>query len=225
MTFIVTSLRPQDIVITADSRATIITDGKFTGVIDTFQKIFPVPDHPVVISHHGENDLGHKPLGEFVEGFITRLNTGNMTILEIADEFRHFAHPAVRACLQGLKNEDKPACAFLIAGFGADDRGPSVVELFWIIRDGSLVTEEKQWFPLSIITSGSGARQADSADLKRISDCSVKEVREYNDHLLDEAIAAPLEHNPVGGSKHEVVVTRERWEWALPPAKDRRIDN
>ena len=102
MTFIVTSLRPHDIVMSADSRAMVEKDGKFAGVVDTFQKIFPVPDHSVVVAHHGENDLGGKPLSEFIDGFIARLNAGNLTIVEMADELRHYAHPAVRACLKEL---------------------------------------------------------------------------------------------------------------------------
>jgi len=218
MTFIVTSLRPHDIVITADSRATLENGGKFAGVLDTFQKIFPVPDHPVVLAHHGENDLGGKPLGEFIDAFIARLNAGNLTILAIADELRHYAHPAVRACLKGLVPE-KHGCGFLIAGFGADDRGPSVVELFWKIHDEAVVTDERQSFPIAVIPSGSGASQADPADWHKIADRPVEKVRAYNDHLLDEAISAAVKENSVGGSIHEVVVTREKWEWTRPPPK------
>jgi hypothetical protein len=217
MTFIVTSLRPDDIVITADSRATLENGGKFAGVLDTFQKIFPVPDHPVVIAHHGENDLGKKTLGEFMDGFFARLNAGNLTILEMADELRHYAHPAVRKCLKGLSPE-KHGCGFLVAGFGADDRGPSVVELFWKMHDEAIVTEERQWFPIAVIPSGSGASQADPADWHKIADYPVRKVREYNDHLLDEAIKASVKENTVGGRIHEVVVTREKWEWTMPPA-------
>jgi hypothetical protein len=219
MTFIVTSLCPHDIVITADSRAVLEKGGNFQGVIDNFQKIFPIPDHPVVIAHHGENELDRKPLDKFVGNFIARINTGNMTILDIADEFRSYAHPAVRACLKELGDFENHGCGFLIAGFGADDRGPSVVELFWKFREQALVTDEKQWFPPSIISSGSGAGQAERLDVGKIIDCPVEKVREYNDRLLDEAINAAVKQNTVGGSIHEVVVTREKWEWARPPGK------
>jgi len=220
MTFIVTSLRPDCVVITADSRATLENGGKFAGVLDTCQKIFPVPDHPVVVAHHGENDLGGKNLGGFLDGFFARLNAGNLTILQMADELRHYAHPAVRACLKGL-SPDKHGCGFLVAGFGADDRGPSVVELFWKMHDSAVVTEERQWFPITVIPSGSGASQADPADWHKIADCPVEKVRAYNGQLLNEAVKAAVKENTVGGSIQEAVVTREKWEWTKPPAKPR----
>jgi hypothetical protein len=218
MTLIVTSLRPDDIVITADSRATLETDGKLAGVVDRVQKIFPMPDHPVVVAHHGENDLGDKSLAEFMDVFFARLNAGNLSILEIGDELRHYAHPAVRRCLKGLSGENH-GCGFLVAGFGAPDREASVVELFWKMRDRAVVTEERQWFPIAVIPSGSGAVQAGPADWHKIADFPLRKVREYNDHLLDEAIKAAVKENPVGGNIHEVVVTRDKWEWTMPPAK------
>lgn len=219
MTLIITSLRRADIVITSDSRATLLAaDGKFSGVVDSCQKIFPVPDHPIVISHHGENELGDKPLAQFLDGFAAHLNAGNLTIQEIADQFRTYAHPAVRARLRRLAAENH-GVGFLFSGFGADDAGPTVVEVFWKVRDGALVSEERQWFPLSVISSGNGAAQIERADWRNIADTPLEKVRRYNEHLLEEALTAKVEHNTVGGPVQEIMVTREKWEWTIRPVE------
>jgi hypothetical protein len=216
MTLIITSLRPRDIVITSDSRATLETAGKITGFDDNYQKIFPMPHHPLVISHHGQNTLDHKTLPVFMDGFMSQLNAGDLTILEVADQFRTYAHDAIRRCLQGL-GTIKTGCGFLFAGFGADDRGPAVVELFWKRQDNALITEERNWHPTAIVTSGDGKTQIDKVGWHQIADVPVEKVCNLHEQLLDQAIHAKVDPNSVGGPIQEIVVKREKWEWVKPP--------
>ena len=218
MTLIITTIRPHDIIVTSDSRATLEKGDAVTGVIDTYQKIFPSPDHPVVISHHGENELGGKPLGQFIAGFASHLNAGDLTILDIADQFRAYAHAAVRACLRDVPPE-KHGCGFLIAGFGADDHGPSVVELFWKRHGESLATDEQRWVPTAIIFSGSGSTQAGRTDWHDVAGKPLEKVCAYNERLLDGAIHANVPRNSVGGPMQEIVIQREKWEWLKEPPK------
>jgi hypothetical protein len=48
MTLIIASVRQHDLVLTSDGRSTTMRNGKVAGVDDRYQKLFPIPDHPVV---------------------------------------------------------------------------------------------------------------------------------------------------------------------------------
>ncbi len=216
MTLIISSLRPTDLLITADGRS-ITTDSKgATGINDNFRKIFPIPDHPMVIFSHGENHLNNLPLGEFIANFVKALNPGNHTIEEIADELRHYAHPFIRT---RLKNEvpGTHACAFCVGGFGTHPAEPRLMEVFWKLDKDCLLTEEHQWSPTTICTSGSGAKQIAPVSLKEIEGKSLEQVQRYHQSLMDQAINAKMPQNPVGGHVHEVYITKYGWNWTRPP--------
>ena len=218
MTLVITSIRPREIIITSDSRATLETAGRITGFDDKCQKIFPMPHHPLVVSHHGENNLDRKPLPEFVDGYMSQLDAGDLTILEVADQFRSYAHDAIRKCLERLENT-KTGCGFLFAGFGVDDRGPAVVELFWKTQDNVLITEERHWQPTAIITCGNGKSQIDKVDWHQIVDVPIEKVCKLHEQLVDQASHAKVDSNSVGGPVQEIVVKREKWEWIKSPPK------
>jgi hypothetical protein len=204
------------VVITADGRSTTRTKGEISGLDDRFQKLFPVPDHPVVIGNLGENKLDGKKLADFLSDFMRQLNAGNYTIEQIADELRQFAHPAVRRRLKALAGLN-PRCGFWVAGFGAGDEQPRLVEIFWGWKDQVLSCDERQFFPLSIIEGGDGQKQIHPADWHIEKDKSIEQVREYHKSLMDEAMNAKVEFNSVGGHVHELVITRAEWKWTLPP--------
>jgi hypothetical protein len=213
VTLIITSIRPRDIVMTSDSRATLMMGNILTGDYDKYQKIFPMPDHPIVIGHHGENDLGSMPLSRFIEGFYAKLNAGNLTMLEVGDELRTYAHPAVRKRLRAISGR-LTGCGFLIAGFSPHEKGPSVVEIFWSVHKEALVNEERQWRPIAVIPSGSGQKQITGVEWRAIADKPLEQVEAYNESLIEQAKKSKMEHNPVGGPIQEVAVTREGWKWA-----------
>ena len=216
MTLIVASIRPDDVVLTADGRSVTMEKGTVAAVNDHFQKLFPIPDHPVAIAHMGENDLGGEPLGQFLGRFVRRLNTGNYTILEISDQLRAYAHAAIRARLRSLGN---PAfgCNLWVVGFSCHETGPSLVEVFWRLKDEVLTTEERRFVPTSVVPGGAGVGQIHKVDWRAVEGKSIKEVRAYHKNLMDEAVQAPLKPNSVGGRVHELVITREAWRWTQPP--------
>jgi len=216
MTLMLASIRPSDVVITADGRSTTRTNGRVAGVDDHFQKLYPIPDHPVVIGNLGENDLDGKPLGEFLGEFFGQLNTGNHTIEQIADELRKFAHPAIRRRLKSVKAPEV-RCGFWVAGFGSKEEHPRLVENFWKWKDPVLSCDEHQYVPISIVEGGDGQKQIHPADWHVEKDKSVEQVREYHKTMMDEALKARMEFNPVGGHVHELVITRSQWQWTQPP--------
>src|SRR4051794_32915559 len=116
MTLIIASIRPADVTLTADGRCTHRNaQGAVTGYEDDYQKLHPVPDHPIALAHHGENLLDNKPVKELLAAFFKNLNAGNHTVLEIADLLREYAHAAVRARLRALGRG--AATGFWVVGF------------------------------------------------------------------------------------------------------------
>lgn len=218
MTFIVGTVRAEEVVLTADGRSTTTTNGAVTAVDDRYQKLYPVPDHPIVVAHMGENRLGGETVGALLGRFFARLNAGNFTIVQVADELRHFAHPLIRKRL-GELSKLKNGCAFWVAGFSSQENGACWVELFWQHKEGSLHTVEKVLRPLSVVAGGDGKGQARAPQLRQVDGKPVETVCAYQRGLVKEAAEAKVTpHNTVGGHVHEVVITREKWRWTLPPA-------
>ena len=216
MTLMIASVREKDLVLTADGRSTTRKDGVVTGVDDAFQKLFPIPDHPLVVAHMGENRLGDEPLNAFFARFFQKLNAGDLTALQVADELRHYAHPAIRTRLQTLGTQAN-GCNLWVAGFGFEEKRPTIVELFWQWKNGALHTEERRFGATSVIPGGDGKDQIRPVNWRDVDNKTVDEVSKYHQSLMDEAMAAKLPHNSVGGHVHELVITREQWRWLRPP--------
>ena len=217
MTLILTTIRPSEVLITSDGRSVTTRDGKVTGVKDDLQKIFPVPDHPVAIVHHGENILDGRPVGEFIAKFIAQQNTGNLSILDLADELRHAAHAAIRKRLFNLRGES--GCGLLVAGFSSHQKGPQVVEVFWKLEKEALNTQEHKWAAGSMVASGSGQKQIPRLDADRAVKGSAAEARAYHAELMKAACEADVQNNTVGGHVHELLIAPAQWQWTQAPRK------
>lgn len=215
MSLVIASVRPADIVISADSRCTVTENGVIKRVDDHFQKIFPIRDHPVVIAHMGENRLNELPLSEFIGRFVGQLNTGNYTIREIADELERYARASVRERLRGFGA--KSGCNLWVAGFSVHEPGPQLIELFWQWRESVFVTEEREFNPIAVVSGGDGKALAPEVDWKSVDGKSVQETCDYQRSLIRKAIDADVKNNTVGGAIHEVLITSSDWHWTLPP--------
>jgi hypothetical protein len=212
----IASIRPRDILMTADGRSTLVTRGHVTGFNDHFQKLYPIPDHAVVIGEMGENRLDDEPLKKFLGDFMSQLNTGNLTIQEIADQLRDYAHVPIRRRLNAEGNPPSGVNLW-VAGFSMHQKEPSMIELFWKLHDNVLYTEERTFVPTTIVPGGTGVAQIEKVDWHRIKGKTTAEVRAYHAQLMHEAITAPVDPNTVGGDIHELLITPEKWEWTIPP--------
>lgn len=218
MTLILASIRPHDVILTADGRSTTIDEGKVERIDDHFQKLFPIPHHPVVIAHMGENILDGLPLRKFLGRFIKDLNTGNYTILEIADQLRQYAHAPIRSRFEQLGD---PAFSvnFWVAGFSYHEPGPRMVEVFWKQDGDVLRTEERHFAPVFVVPGGFGQDQITPVDWHRVDGKSIKQVIAYHRSLMHQAIHAKVENNTVGGRIHELVIKPAKWHWTQRPIR------
>lgn len=214
MTLLIASIRRAEVVLTADGRCTHRANGKVTSIEDNYQKLHPIPEHPLAIAHHGENLLNGKPVKELLAGFFKTLNAGNHTVLEIGDLLQDYARPAIRTRLKSLGNG--AASGFWVIGFGTQAREPFGMEAFWK-WDDHLNSEEREWKPITIVAGGDGKKQIPPVDYKAIEKATVEKVREYHESLMDTAIKTEMKDNPVGGHVHELVINREKWEWTIAP--------
>ncbi|HZL34107.1 MAG TPA: hypothetical protein VFC78_02280 [Tepidisphaeraceae bacterium] len=219
MTLIVGSIRAHDVILTADGRSTRMENGVVTAIDDHFQKLFPIPAHPVVIAHMGENDLAGEPLGRFLGRFIEKLNAGNFTIQQIADRLRCYAQPAVRARLKTAGSVN--GCNLWVAGFSYLEPEPAIVETFWKYKEGVLYTEERRFGPTSVVPGGDGAKQIEPVNWHAIDGKSIRQVRAYHHTLMREATTANVKPNTVGGDIEEIVITPERWKWVKAPRENK----
>lgn len=217
MTLIVTSLRDDDLLVTADGRSRTMFDGRVTGMIDNYQKIFPLPGQPLAIFQHGENWLAGQPVQTFLAPLIARWVTGDRTIEAIAEELRLYADPHVRLRLDEL-GVNAAGCGLCVVGFdrsGVCDRGgvfndglqrgsngysgPKMIELYWQPErsrdshklnavEGGSTCEQRQWRATSVVPSGDGQRLIASVDWRQIADRSINDVRPYHRSLFEQAI-------------------------------------
>ena len=223
MTLIIGSVREHDMVLTSDGRSTTRVNGKVTAVHDTLQKLFPVPDHPVVIAHHGENILHDKPVADFIDGFIRHSNVGDMTIPELTDSLREKAYPLVREQLRATPKNPN-GCGFWVGGFATGAESPEMSEIFWRMEEDALVLEERHWYPVTIVLAGDGKLLIPHYSYTEIQDKPLAQVLAYHKWLMDRALHAKVENNSVGGHVHELAVTRAQWHWTQPPAEHAPAD-
>jgi len=225
MTLLIASIRPRDVLVTADGRCTVRGRGadgtlRVTSIDDHYQKLHPVPDHPIVVAHHGENRIGGGPVKGFLGGFFKTINPGNHTIGELADQLRECAHAPVRARLKAVGKGT--ASGFWIIGFDdvpdrAGERRPKGFELFWKWEGDHLSYEEREWKPTTLVAGGDGKKQLPNLSWKDIADLPLAKLEAYHKSLMDTAIKADMKENPVGGHVHELHVTENKWEWMIKP--------
>jgi hypothetical protein len=214
MTLLIASIRRADVVLTADGRCTHRANGKVTSFDDHYQKIHPIPEHPLAVAHHGENLINGKPVKELLAEFFKTLNAGNHTVLEIGDLLQDYARPAIRRRLKALAGG--AASGFWVIGFGSQSREPFGMEAFWK-WDDHLTSEEREWKPITVVAGGDGKKQIPPLDYKVIETVTVEKVRKYHKSLMDTALKTKMQYNSVGGHVHELVINREKWEWTIAP--------
>jgi hypothetical protein len=223
MTLLIASIRPQDALVTADGRCTVRTNGVVTGVDDHYQKLHPVPDHPILIAHHGDNLIGGHPVKVFLGGFFNTLNAGNHTLLQLADQLREYAHGPVRRRLKAVGKGT--ASGFWIIGFddsanAADahgERQPRGFELFWKWEGDHLSYEEREWRPTTLVAGGDGKKQIPALSWKEIVNLPLPQLEAHHKALMDAALKTEMKDNPVGGHVHELHLTAEKWAWTIKP--------
>jgi hypothetical protein len=218
MTLLISSLRRSDVLLTADGRSTLRMGTVVTGFRDKTQKLFPVPNLPVVIGQHGQNMFHGQRVGAIIRDFSSRLIQG-LGIRDIADRLGAELHDEVRNTLSHLNDT---AAGIWVVGFGRGEDEPYHAEVFWKWEGDQFVVREGSWSPCDIIMAGDGHKGLPPTNIRDIDDASVETVQSVNGKLMDLALNAKVTPNSVGGHVHEVLVRPWGWEWTKPPAEPDR---
>ncbi len=106
-------------------------EGNECWVEEGLQKIFPLPDRPVAIAHHGQNIIQGRDIRCIVTDFAKAHedDLGHMTIEDIASTLERDVDPDAQK--EVVKQHGKEAIGFWVAGFGAEQGTPEVYEIWW----------------------------------------------------------------------------------------------
>jgi len=221
--------RKPHIVVTADGRSTGF-DGLIRSVkSNTQQKIFPVPDLPVVIAHHGENEIAAMPVEQFVPWLLKDYDgLRTSTIDGIADYLQGRADEAVVATLRRITTSKQ--VGFWIAGFGHGRREPSLCEFSWKKEPTTGEITTKNLVHGNLVFGGDARVLIDEYRSMpvdgmyrwdRIPDQSSSYAVRLHNKLygIAEQRQASQHVELFGGHKHQILVMPEGWEWKVTPTQ------
>ena len=220
MTLLIGTISDKHAVITADGLSRVNpTTGAGLG-LDTFQKVFPVPDLPVAFVHHGFNILGGNPVGEFISDYIEAQSRAIETssIGEIAEDFRSYTDQSAQSVLANPTNTG--VVGFWIVGFGLGKGKPELYEVCWPDKptpcrhEGIVFGGDAKKFIMTYLSRPLGPFSPD-----RVRNYSEAFVRQFHQALYKQAEAKQTKAGQVvfGGHKHQLVLKKIGWKWTNPP--------
>ena len=228
MTLIITARAKSHIVVTADGRCATIKDGVTSKTSDTLKKIFPFTDRGFAIVHHGENVISGRKVTCMVKEFLNDNMNSILTfgICQIATLFAQKYGNQIESTLRNIR--DSKLCGFLFVGFGAGEDKPKVYEAYWKKQDVSNIVSEIKPFNKCdewLVLSGAGEEyirqhpngpQEIQYGRENILYWEPKETKAYCDKLyqLAEETQTKRNEDKFGGHKHQLVITKSKWEWS-----------
>lgn len=220
MTLLIGTISDNHAVITADglSRVNPATGAGIGS--DSFQKIFPVPDHTVAFVHHGLNILGGKPIGDFIGSYIEAqgMSLGSVGVKDIAEDLRAYAGQVVQTAFANPTNTG--VVGFWIVGFGAGKEKPELYEICWpekpdpFKREPIVFGGDGKHFIESYLSQSLGPFRTEN-----ISKSSVEFIQQYHQALYKQAELKQAKTRQMifGGHKHQLVLKKAGWRWTRPP--------
>jgi len=221
----------------SNSHAVITADGlctTFDGVVrmvssSTYQKIFPVPGYPIVFVHHGENIIAGMPVKAFLTPFMVQhLTVSEVAISDIAESLTKHADQHARNTLASGPN--RTIIGFWVAGFSPGRGHPELIEICWKkeLASGHIAFGKKVHG--NLVFGGDAKRFVDHYcsmpvdamfSWDRLPDKNADYAMRFHEKLYRLAESAQTEKKAelFGGHKHQIVITRDQWNWTIPPAE------
>jgi hypothetical protein len=224
MTLILGTLLNSYVILTADGRCIKESSSGDETIIDRYQKIFPIPNLPIAIVHHGQNVIKGRDVKEIVSDFINRHFDGirKNSIYDITKLLIEFVDADAKTTLETLAK--KSVIGFWVAGFGYLSSRPELYETVW---PDTIEPQSRQ----GIIMGGNGqqfiheyANQAlGNFKPQGIEKRNIRYAYRYIDKLYKTAEDEQLRHSAhiFGGHRHQLVISKSKreakWEWTIPP--------
>lgn len=227
MTLLIGTISERYIVLTADGLSSVNpTTGAGIGS-DAFQKIFPIPDIPIVLAHHGLNILSGMPIWDFIENYVRQSGAwlGTATIKEIADDVRSYTAKAAEFVLSHPSN--KGVIGFWIAGYSPREGRFELYEVCWPdnstpVRHELMVLggDGKQFIELYLDKS------LDQFHPNSLWHSPIDRTLRYHHALYKKAeeMQDASRQHIFGGQQHQLVLEKSRWRWTKRPVAQSRGD-
>jgi len=212
-------------VLTVDGRCTENWQTGEKQVSDNNQKIFPIPDLPIAIVHHGERRINNCDIKDIVGKFIlNNLDYIRINLLqEIADKLKQYIDLDVKARLKEIEWLNT-SVGLWVAGFSPNSNQPEIYEVFWKYPNDASISKFKgdlnragdaarfvDWYIDKHSKGEYGSSKIHRANIKYLAKC-------HNEiYVLAERIQKSKGENIFGGHKHQLAITKLGWEWIIPP--------
>jgi hypothetical protein len=215
------------VVITADGLSTT-WDGVTRRVSsERVQKIFPIPDVPIVVAHYGENVICGRTMDSFLGQFVRECpERSTKSIDDIAKALGDYADMSARSTLGEIGT--RKIIGFWVAGIVDCRRYPELVEVYWK-RD-----PESGRIACKTQVRGNLALAGDRGDLishfcrqpvdgmfhfEKIPKKDINYALKFHARLYRIAETKQTESADLlfGGHRHQLTIGRDGWKWTVPP--------
>ena len=224
MTLLIGTASDKHVLLTSDRRCTVEEHGKVSQV-DTFQKIYPIPNRPLALVHHGENvfldDTGNQISLSAVVAVLIRDNADVFEQLSIEAIIKSLADRLEPTARRTLANRGKKLIGFWVAGFARAKRNPEIWEACWY-KDGRkemkagnnlfVGGDAQEHLPPSVRD-----RLDDMYHLDNIPKASVEYTRRYHNKLFDIALNQEPEPRCFSADRDQLVIEMDGCRWVTPP--------
>lgn len=226
MTLILGAFSKNSVVLTADGKC-IEKDnaGKTTKINDNYQKIFPIPDLPIAIVHHGQNVINKSGVREIINDFLSKhanfIKTSSLH--GIANKLISFLDSDAKQTLKNIS--EKTVIGFWIAGFSYGKNVPEIQELWWE-QNANVV-----FHSLGRLAGGGDGQEFIKAYTEKGTPIGKYNIDGIVKNDIDYLIGYHAElyklaeieqakkggEEIFGGHKHQLVIIKSPWNWIVSP--------
>ena len=229
MTLLIGTASDKHVFLTSDRRCTVKGQGMVSRC-GTLQKIFPIPDKPLALVHHGENvfldEAGNEVLlSEFVTAFI-RDNRDVFEQPSVESMTAKLAEMLEPIAERTLVHRGEKLIGFWVAGFGGQRTRPEIWEVCWF-KSG----RKELKFCHNLVVGGDGKdhlppdvrdRLDGMYNVTTLPKASVEKAKRYHDKLFAIALKPEPEPRRFSEKRDQLVIEKEGWRWVTPPVSQER---
>jgi hypothetical protein len=217
MTLLIATLSNTHVVLTSDG---LCIKGGGKTFIENYQKIFPIPELPIAIAHHGQNIINNRNVKEIVSDFIAKHIEfiKNESICAVAELLVKSLDADAK---ETLVHFPSLVIGFWIVGFGKGNAKPQLYEVCW--------PDDIEPIPHKRLTIGGSAQDFIKKYLstpigkykpEKIKKCKVKYAYEYHNILYRIAKNEQAERGSqlFGGHKQRLLISKPKCLWIISPS-------
>jgi hypothetical protein len=233
LTLLLGTYSKSSVVLTADGICLRRWQNRKLTVIDDYQKIFPLRGHPLAICQYGQNllsstDFTDREVYDVLRDVLDahRDQIASLSICGLADLIRKEVNQIALHTINSLPGE-KPTIGLWVVGFGCGMVKPQAWEVFWPDRPVPTQMED-------VMSGGSGNlliknrvhKKEGELRPKKLKTKNVAYMTTYQDKVYRAILDTQGSTDPpkVGGHKHRLAISKNKYFWIIPPVSTTPIE-